>query len=168
MDGAHMELVGRVAERQRWNPELCPIDRTLRCVGTRSAMLLLREAFYGTTRFDDFVARVGVTEAVAATRLKELVEIGMLQRRPYREPGQRTRYEYVLTDAGTDFLPALLALMQWGDRYLSEASGPPLLLRHRDCGEPVSVHVECDAGHAVPLEEMELHSARRRPSRPAV
>src|SRR3954453_7436936 len=117
-------------------------------------MLIMREAYYGTTRFDDFADRVGITEAVASARLKELVEAGLLERRPYREPGQRTRSEYVLTEMGRGLAPAALALMQWGDRYLAGSSGPPLALTHAGCGEPVAVEVRCGAGHDVPLREV--------------
>ena len=87
-------------------------------LGTKSAMLIMREAYYGTTRFDDFARRVGVTKAAASARLNELVDAGLLTRRPYREPGQRSRDEYVLTDAGTDFMPVVWAMFEWGRRHL--------------------------------------------------
>lgn len=118
MGSPRMELVGALADRSEWTASDCSIDGTMQVIGTRSAVLLMREAHYGTTRFDDFVRRVGITEAVAATRLRELVQAGLLERRPYQEPGKRTRQEYVLTEAGTDLQPVLLALMQWGDRHL--------------------------------------------------
>src|SRR3954468_24621635 len=87
-----VKLAGRLARPDRRSPgDFCPIDRAMQVVGTRSAMLIMREAAYGTTRFDDFATRVGITDAVAATRLRELVEVGLLERRPYREEGQRTR-----------------------------------------------------------------------------
>src|SRR3978361_168574 len=104
-------LEGRLADRAAWSADdRCSIHRAMQVVGTRSAMLLMREAFYGTRRFDDFAARVGITEAIAAKRLRELVEAGLLERSPYREPGQRTRHEYRLTDMGRDLVPATLAL----------------------------------------------------------
>ena len=109
-----MNLVGPVADRDAWAADRCSIDRSFGIVGTRSAVLVLREAYFGTTRFDDFVQRIGITEAVAADRLRDLVAAGLLQRTPYREPGKRTRYEYVLTPAGADLLPVLLGLMQSG------------------------------------------------------
>jgi DNA-binding HxlR family transcriptional regulator len=149
-----VQLQGPLADRGAWRATRCSIDKALGVVGTRSALLLMREAYYGTRRFDDFAARVGITEAVAASRLRELVEAGLLQRQPYRVPGQRTRHEYVLTDMGRDLAPATLALMQWGDRYLTGTSGPPLTLTHADCGEPVHVEVRCEHGHEVPLGEV--------------
>src|SRR5581483_4074411 len=72
----------------------CPINRAMGLVGSRSAMLIMREAFYGTRRFDDFVQRVGMAPATASTHLRALTEAGLLQRQPYREPGGRTRDEY--------------------------------------------------------------------------
>jgi DNA-binding HxlR family transcriptional regulator len=160
---AHLE--GVLAQRDAWHADRCSIDRALGVVGTRSAMLLLREASYGTTKFDAFARRVGITEAVTAARLKELTEAGLLQREPYREPGQRTRYEYRLTEMGQDLIPAMLALMQWGDRYLSGSAGPPLAISHTDCGADVRVAVTCAEGHEVPLSEISIRSARSRRGR---
>jgi DNA-binding HxlR family transcriptional regulator len=155
-------LQGRLADRGAWQATRCSIDKALGVVGTRSALLLMREAYYGTRRFDDFAERVGITEAVASARLRELVAAGLLERRPYREPGQRTRHEYVLTAMGRDLAPAALALMQWGDKYLAGESGPPLELTHDGCGAGVHVEVRCDGGHQVPLREIAVHRTRPR------
>lgn len=161
MESTRMTLVGELADRSQWTTEDCSIDGSMRVLGTRSAMLIMREAHYGTTRYDDFVHRVGITEAVAAARLRELVAAGLLERRPYQEPGQRTRHEYVLTSAGVDFQPVLVALMQWGDRHLPRPSEPPLRLDHADCGEPLALRLACAAGHEVKPEEVTVRSTRR-------
>src|SRR6476661_6800626 len=157
-----VRLEGRLADRSLWRTgDHCSIGRAMQVIGTRSAMLLMREAFYGTRRFDDFAARVGITEAVAAKRLRELVDAGLLQRAPYREPGQRTREEYLLTPMGRDLVPVALALMQWGDTYLADQPGGPLALRHSGCGADVAVEVRCTEGHEVPLEELSVRVRRR-------
>ncbi len=127
----------------------CPVVRSLEVVGTRSTLLLLREAFYGTRRFDDFARRVGVTDAVAATRLRVMVDDGLLSREPYREPGQRTRHAYRLTDKGRALYPVLVALVQWGDAWQPAEAGPPVVLTHRGCGELIHAEVRCAAGHPV-------------------
>jgi DNA-binding HxlR family transcriptional regulator len=146
-------LAGAMARRGRRSPgDRCPIDRTMQVVGTRSAVLLMREAFFDTTRFDDFVARTGLTEAVVAARLRDLVDAGLLEREPYREPGQRTRHAYVLSDSGRDLMPAVFALGQWGARHLPGTRGRRL--EHRDCGETVRVVVECEAHHATAVEDI--------------
>jgi DNA-binding HxlR family transcriptional regulator len=161
-----MTLKGVVADRDSWTAERCSLDRAFGVIGTRSAVLLLREAFYGARRFDEFVARTRLTEAAAAARLKELVEHGLLQRQPYQEPGQRTRSEYLLTQSGHELLPAILALFNWGDAHLATADGgPPLSLSHADCGAPVVAAVRCADGHDVAVDEIEVASNRRRAAR---
>ncbi|MFF0814218.1 winged helix-turn-helix transcriptional regulator [Rhodococcus sp. NPDC003318] len=162
-----MKLQGPLADRSSWDAdERCSISRAMGIVGTRSAMLLLREAYYGTTRFDDFAHRVGITDAVASARLKELVEAGLLAKSPYREPGQRTRYEYVLTEMGRDLLPAVIALMQWGDKYL-QRDGAPLQVVDDTTGAPVRVRVSTDAGDDVALDGLRLRvNATAAPTAP--
>src|SRR5437763_15780088 len=160
MDTA-IRLTGTLDPRGSWTADRCTIARALDVVSTRSAFLILREAFYGTTRFDDFAERVGISEPVAAARLRELVEEGLLEREDYREPGQRTRQQYRLTPKGADLFPVLVALMKWGDRWLDDRGGPIELL-HQDCGEPVTVSLRCAAGHEVDASEVDLARRRRR------
>src|SRR5690349_23051283 len=142
-------LQGRLADRDSWSPVgRCPIEKTMGLVGTKSAMLIMREAFYGTTRFDDFARRVGITKAATSARLSELVELGLLRRQPYREPGQRSRDEYVLTDAGIDFMPVVWAMFEWGRRHLPGHNR--LRLTHLGCGAEATVEIRCTQGHLVP------------------
>ena len=141
-----LRMAGTLEPRSAWEAKRCSIAAALEIVGTRSTLLILREAFYGTRRFDDFAVRVGLSEAVTATRLRELVEQGLLERTPYREPGQRTRHEYRLTEKGADLLPALIALMSWGDRWLT-TDGGVVEIRHRNCGARVEPRLDCAAGH---------------------
>jgi DNA-binding HxlR family transcriptional regulator len=128
-------------------------------VGTKSAMLVMREAYYGTTRFDDFARRVGVTKAAMSARLAELVEVGLLEKRPYREPGQRSRDEYVLTDAGTDFMPVVWAMFEWGRKHVD--ADTRLRLTHLDCGSDATVEIRCGNGHLVPPDELGVRLDRR-------
>ena len=104
-------LQGPLADRDAWSAVgHCPIEKTMAIAGTKSAMLIMREAFYGTTRFDDFARRVGITKAATSARLAELVGAGLLTKQSYREPGQRARDEYVLTESGTEFVPVVFAI----------------------------------------------------------
>jgi DNA-binding HxlR family transcriptional regulator len=148
-------MTGALDPRGGWTASGCTIAKALEVIPTRSAFLILREAFYGTTRFDDFAERVGISEPVTAARLRELVDHGLLEREDYREPGQRTRQRYRLTQKGADLFPALLALMQWGNRWLDDDGGP-VELRHRDCGEQVAVELRCAAGHEVSPDVLDL------------
>lgn len=157
-------LEGGLADRTAWRDDLCPVRSALDVVGTRSAMLLLREAFYGTTRFDDFAERVHISDAVAAARLRELTEAGLFEKVPYREAGARTRHEYVLTEAGRDLGPVVIGLFEWGSKHRSADGRGPLEMRHAECGADVHATITCEAGHDVPLGALTLR-ARRRTSR---
>ena len=148
-----MNLTGRLNPRGAWQAKNCSIANALDVVGNRTAFLILREAFYGTTRFDGFAERVGISEASAAARLKDLVAAGLLERTAYQEPGQRTRLEYHLTEMGVDILPAVVALAQWGDRWLGRAG---VSLRHHGCGTQVRAELRCEADHAVTVEDIDL------------
>ena len=148
-----IQLSGPLADRgDRPLGDRCPIDRAMQVVGHRTAVLLLREVLYGVGRFDALVARTGISEAVAAQRLRSLVEAGVLAKEPYREAGQRTRQAYVLTASGHALVPAVLALAAWGDEHLP-AEGH-LGLSHAGCGEPVAVVPRYAAGHDVPEDEV--------------
>jgi DNA-binding HxlR family transcriptional regulator len=157
-----LRLTGQLEPRSGWKAERCTIAKALQVLSTRSALLIMREAFYGTTRFDDFAERVGISQPVAAARLRELVDEGLLEREDYREPGQRRRQQYRLTAKGEDLFPVLVALMQWGDRWL-DGSGGPIELLHHECGEPVKLSLRCAAGHE--LDTSEIDVARRRRAR---
>ena len=127
----------------------CTIGAAVGIIGERPTFLLLREAFSGVRRFDDMQRRTGMPRQVLSDRLARLVTEGLLRKVHYRESGQRRRYEYRLTQKGLDLYPVLVALMQWGDRYAAGPAGPQVLLRHRDCGEPVQVQLSCRAGHVL-------------------
>lgn len=145
----------------------CPISRALAVVGNRSVVLIMREAYYGTTRFDDFAKRVGIAESIAAARLRDLVEAGLLDRRPYQEPGQRTRSEYVLTEAGVDLLPVVLGLGRWGERHRPREDDGAMTFTHTGCGASVATELRCEAGHVVPFDEVTVDAPRRNaPSLP--
>jgi DNA-binding HxlR family transcriptional regulator len=125
----------------------CSIERTLAVVGEKWTFLVLREAFSGVRRFADMQAATGAPRQVLSARLTRLVDEGLLRKVPYREPGQRRRDEYRLTQMGLDLYPIMVALLHWGDRYLADQAGPPVLLTHRGCGAPIEQRIHCAEGH---------------------
>jgi DNA-binding HxlR family transcriptional regulator len=127
----------------------CAIGAAVEIIGERSTFLVLREAFNGVRRFDDIQHHTGMPRQVLSHRLARLVREGLLRKVPYQESGQRSRDEYRLTAKGLDLYPVLVALMQWGDQHAVGQAGPPVLLRHRDCGEPVRLQMSCRAGHVL-------------------
>jgi len=155
-----VKLSERLADRARWTAaDWCPMEHALQLIGTRSAMVLLREVFWGARRFDDLVSRAGVTEQIAAKRLRQLVDAGLLEKQPYRQPGQRTRYEYVLTDRGEELFPVLVSLIEFG-RLLQGESGAMELV-HDGCGAAVVPQVRCTEGHDVPDADVVARIAKR-------
>jgi DNA-binding HxlR family transcriptional regulator len=123
----------------------CSVAQCLEVVGEWWTMLIVRDAFLGVTRFDDFHERLGVSRNVLNQRLGHLVEAGVLERVAYCE--HPPRYDYRLTEKGKDLWPVLTAMRQWGDRW-EAPDGPPLELVHKGCGhvaEAVSVCSVCGA-----------------------
>jgi len=132
-----------------WSVENCTVGRAVAILGEKWTLVVLREVFNGIRRFDDMRVRTHIPRRVLTNRLATLVEHGVLRREPYREPGARLRHEYRLTDKGMDLWPVLVAVREWGDRYLADADGPPLDIVHRDCGAQIRVEMRCAEGHTV-------------------
>jgi DNA-binding HxlR family transcriptional regulator len=144
-------------------PRQCSVARTLEIVGSRGALLAVREVFLGNRRFDEMVRRTGVPRDTLAARLRVLVGAGVLERVPYS--GHPARFEYHLTQAGLDLYPVILALMSWGDRYLAGDGGPPLVLEHR-CGHWLGAEVVCEGcGEPVTASGTRPASVGSRPLR---
>jgi DNA-binding HxlR family transcriptional regulator len=123
----------------------CSIARTLELVGERWSILLLRDVFLGVRRFDELQRDLGVARNVLAARLERLVAEGILERVPYQE--HPPRHEYRLTEKGLDLWPVIVELLRWGDRHAAPPAGPPILLRHRDCGGLMGDRRICERCH---------------------
>src|ERR1051326_8479167 len=100
-----------------WSVDNCTIASSLAILGEKWTFIVLRDVFLGIRRFDDFVEHTGIPRQVLTNRLASLVDQGLLRRESYREPGERARHEYRLTEKGIDVYPILVALREWGDRY---------------------------------------------------
>jgi DNA-binding HxlR family transcriptional regulator len=118
----------------------CSIARTLDVIGEPWSPLILRDVYVGFTRFDQMQADLGISRKVLTERLNHLVERGVLERRPYDE---RPRYEYVLTEQGTELVDLLMVMVAWGDKWLAGPAGPPVLYRHHACGQISQVDLRC-------------------------
>jgi DNA-binding HxlR family transcriptional regulator len=128
-------------QRTRFADMACSIARTLDVVGEPWSPLILRDVWVGIRRFDDIRADLGISSKVLAERLRWLVEQGVLERRQYSE--RPPRHEYVLSEKGVDLCGVLMAMTAWGDRHLADEAGPPVLLRHRDCGRITTAELRC-------------------------
>jgi DNA-binding HxlR family transcriptional regulator len=139
----------------------CSVARALELVGERWTLLVVRDAFLGRRRFEEFQESLGIARNVLADRLQKLVEHGIFERVRYQERPER--FEYRLTRKGRDLRLVLTALMQWGDRYVSAT--PPRLLRRVSDGAPVHVALVDAGGTPVDLADVENVAAGRRRSR---
>jgi DNA-binding HxlR family transcriptional regulator len=121
----------------------CSIARSMAVAGEPWTPLVIRDIYVGISRFDDLQRDLGISRKVLAERLKHLVEVGMLERRAYSE--RPPRYEYTLTTMGSEFVDVLMAMVAWGDRWTAGEAGPPVLYRHRSCGQITHVEPHCAA-----------------------
>jgi DNA-binding HxlR family transcriptional regulator len=139
----------------------CSIERAVTVLGERWTPLILRELHGGVVRFADIQQRLSIATNLLSTRLATLVGAGVVEKRPYRDAGARTRYEYHLTDAGRDALVVLGALQQWGDRHAPRKAGPAAERRDRRTGALLDVSFTDPEGHAVPLDAVGfVHTGR--------
>ncbi|WP_069165080.1 winged helix-turn-helix transcriptional regulator [Nocardia altamirensis] len=162
-----MEFEKQLRDRDAWSVgDGCSAERVLSLLSTKTVFLAIRECFYGTTRFEDFVARIGTSAPAVSRALKQLESAGIVTRVPYREPGKRIHDEYRLTESGEDMLPVFLSLMQWGDKYLQD-SRPPLAFIDRDTGRPLKVRVTAEPVREPSSDDIEirLNPALRRRAR---
>ena len=134
-----------------YDSQVCSIARTLELVGERWTLLIIRDAlFAGVSRFNDHQHNLGIATNVLKTRLDALIAAGIMQRRT----APHGQHDYVLTDKGRDLAPALIALTHWGDRWATDAA-PPILYRHRGCGEPVGISTACARHGAIDPADVE-------------
>ena len=160
-----MEFEEKLRDRQQWSiGETCSVAKLLDLLSTKTVFLAVRESLFGTTRFEDFIERIGTSAPAVSRALKQLEAAHLLIRVPYQEPGKRARDEYHLTPAGEDLLPVYLAMSQWGDKHLQNGQGP-LSFVDRESGNKVSVVVTADDDAALldPQEiEIRLNKGFRR------
>lgn len=142
----------------RWNEigdMTCSVARTLSVVGDRWTLMILRDCFLGTRRFDAFQSQLGATPHVLTDRLRKLVAAGVLERVPYQ--ARPLRHEYRLTEMGLDLYPVVASLLRFGDRWLAGEAGAPLELHHRRCGHKSEPVLGCSAcGDPIDPREMEV------------
>lgn len=135
--------------------EHCAIARSSGVIGERWVWMILRQAFNGARRFEDYQRGIGVARNVLADRLNWLVEHGVLQRRPYLEGAARELNEYRLTEKGRALFPVYTALMQWGNEW-TDLPAPPVELLHKPCGHRARVRVVCsECGEQIDIHDTE-------------
>ena len=121
----------------------CSVAKALEVIGERWSLLIVRSVMHGNRRFGEMQESLGIARNVLSSRLQRLVDEEILERRAYQE--SPPRYEYFLTQKGLDLWPALIALLNWGDRYSPDPDGPRRLIVHKECGGTVSERGICES-----------------------
>lgn len=142
----------------------CSIARSMQVVGDKWSILIVRDAFRGLSRFTEFKTSLGIPTDILSARLATLTEAGLLEQRPYRDAGARERSGYHLTEAGQALLPALTALLQWGDEYRPSGYGPSRFYQRAETGERLRVAFVTDAGEIVAAEDVEVVAGPGEPN----
>lgn len=140
----------------RWDDidkQVCSVARSLSVVGERWTMLIIRDAFLGTRRFDQFQSNLGITRHRLSERLGKLVDAGVLVKVPYHD--RPLRYEYRLTRKGLGLYPVLMSLARWGDEWMDKGEGAPLEYVHQKCGKAAHPVMACSECHE-PLKPEEV------------
>lgn len=138
-------------QRTEFKSMECPIARSLGSVGERWSFLILRDAFQGLTKFDEFRKSIPIATNVLSRQLKMLTESGMLETRHYSDHANRV--DYVLTDKGQDFFPVIAAMMAWSNKHLSP-KGPSLEMADRSTGRVFRPRVVNNHGETVSLDNV--------------
>lgn len=145
---------------REWLPNgECPVAQTLEIIGERWTLMVLRESFLAVRRFDDFQRNIGCARNILSDRLQKLVGHGILERRRYQD--RPPRFEYRLTQKGMDLYPILLAVMDWGEHYLTPDRERMVILEHKVCGHETSPQLVCS--HCGERVEARAIRARRGP-----
>jgi len=121
----------------------CSVAKALEVIGERWSLLIVRSVMHGNRRFGEMQGSLGIARNVLSARLQRLVDEEILERRAYQD--SPPRYEYFLTQKGLDLWPALIALLNWGDRYSPSPEGPRRLIVHKECGGTVSERGICES-----------------------
>ncbi|WP_327140049.1 winged helix-turn-helix transcriptional regulator [Nocardia sp. NBC_01327] len=141
-------------QRTNFGEMACSIARALDVIGEPWSPLILRDVWVGFSRFEQIQADLGISRKVLTERLNHLVEQGVLDKKAY---DQRPRYEYVLTEKGTELIDLLLVMKGWGDKWCAGDAGPPVLYRHHTCGEISDVDLRCThCGHPMHANDIDV------------
>lgn len=142
----------------------CTIARAVDLLGDKWTLLVLRDVYYGETKFDAFIDSLGIARSTLTDRLRKLVDAGLLDRREYQiDP---VRHEYVLTESGREFFAVLAAMKTWGDTWMHHGKPLPVVLTHDSCGHELQTKVVCaHCDEPVQLDEVHAHAGPGFPPR---
>lgn len=143
------------------NRAFCPVTKAMRALGDKWTLLIMRECFWGFRRFDDFQTNLNISKSVLTTKLNQLIEQGLLEKRSYKVQGQRTRYEYTFTKKGKDLTKIILSFLDWGNKYLVEEGETTIKVVDKATQNDVDIDILDSKGNRLKYRELEMKVAKK-------
>jgi DNA-binding HxlR family transcriptional regulator len=143
--------------------DYCPLLKAAAILGDKWGLMIIREAFFGFKRFDDFKENLQISKSVLSTKLKMLLEHEVLQKVPYQTEKQRQRYEYILTAKGEDLYKILIGLIEWGNDYLIDEGHQKVAILSAHNKAPLKTHLQDKDGNEHHLKDVRLALIKKEP-----
>lgn len=138
------------------NRDFCPVTKAMREIGDKWTLLILRECFWGYSRFDDFQTNLSISKSVLTTKLNQMIEMELLEKQSYKEAGKRTRYEYGFTQKGKDLTKVILSFLDWGNKYLVKEGETTLKVVDKTTKKEVQIDILDSENKRLKYRELEM------------
>lgn len=139
----------------------CPIMKAVKEIGDKWTLLILRECFLGFKRFDDFQTNLNISKSVLTTKLSNMIDLNLLEKRSYKNEGERTRHEYLLTQKGKDLMKIILSFMEWGNEYLVNEGELTLKVVEKSAQNDIEIAILNQADERLKYRELEMKVVRK-------
>lgn len=143
------------------NRAFCPVTKAMRALGDKWTLLIIRECFWGFRRFDDFQNNLNISKSVLTKKLNQLIAQELLEKRSYKEEGQRTRYEYTFTQKGKDLTKIILSFLDWGNKYLVNEGETTIKVVDKTTQKDVNIDILDNSGNRLKYRELEMKVAKK-------
>lgn len=139
----------------------CPIMKAIKEIGDKWTLLILRECFLGFKRFDDFQTNLKISKSVLSAKLNKMIALELLEKRSYKNEGERTRYEYLLTQKGKDLMKIILSFMEWGNEYLVKDGELTLKIVEKNQKNDIEIAILNQSNERLKYRELEMKVVRK-------
>ena len=138
------------------NRAFCPVTKAMKGLGDKWTLLIMRECFWGFRRFDDFQSNLNISKSVLTTKLSQMIEMELLEKRSYKEAGKRTRYEYTFTQKGKDLTKIILSFLDWGNKYMVKEGEKTIKVVDKISKKEVNIDILDSSGKRLKYRELEM------------
>lgn len=143
------------------NRAFCPVTKAMQALGDKWTLLIMRECFWGFRRFDDFQNNLNISKSVLTKKLNQLIDQELLEKRSYKEEGQRTRYEYTFTQKGKDLTKIILSFLDWGNKYLVEEGETTIKVVDKSTKNDIEIDILDASGKRLKYRDLEMKVAQK-------